>query len=208
MEIAELNNNEFNEQQAVSVKKEARLNKYVILAVVGLVVLLSSIGLTAFTYVTANAKIIQQSTEIDELKNEVNTWKTNYGQVSYKLTTLATDYELSRFQHRAEGGAVTDDFVVNKLDFYYDGKTTLKGIIDIDTQPDMALAYKGKGSFSLPDRELKGKVEDIARVVATQYNKYFENMNFPKWDDGEYSITIKNYEVGSLTKGGFKLKGE
>jgi cytochrome c-type biogenesis protein CcmE len=114
---------------------------------------------------------------------------------------------LAVMAHEIEGGVVTDDFVVEKMSCVtLDNKLSLS--IDLNTQPDMFGKYKGKGSFDLTDRELRTKATDIINKVKDFYvSNTIDGM--PKLDDNtEIKLTIKNYDIGKMSKGEFVLAGE
>ncbi len=112
-------------------------------------------------------------------------------------------------QHYVEGGAVTDDFVVNKLVLIPDANSDKLAVtIDLDTQPDMIAHYTGKGAFDLPDRELRAKSQAIINQVKEMYVSNTTGTVAPSWDNATVSLTIKNYPIGDDSSGEFKLVGE
>ncbi|SDT19592.1 hypothetical protein SAMN05444162_3381 [Paenibacillaceae bacterium GAS479] len=133
-----------------------------------------------------------------------------------KITPLQTDTAklrqlsiLAAIQHIVEGGAVTDDFVVNKLTLMPGTDTQKMYVtIDLDTQPDMLGVYSGKGKFDLPDRELRAKSQEIIDQVKRIYESQGTGVDVPEWSAAEISLTIKNYPIGDNTAGEFKLVGE
>lgn len=157
----------------------------------------------------------QTTTKITELSEANKQLQSNLDQVKSTLSSYEYDRKLNflnRFAHYVEGGIVTDDLVLDKLDINAESKDGLYMIVDVETQPKMAMKYKGDGKFDLQDREVKGIVGDLLNQLKDTYNKSVPNYKgsekLPAWEKGEYVVTIKNFEIGTFKNGVFKLKGE
>lgn len=108
--------------------------------------------------------------------------------------------------HESEGGVVTDDFVLEKFSITdYDN---LEMILDVENQPDMSMHYEGKGAYDLTDRELRAKIDELVEKVKDYYEKLNPNV-LPTWDDQAVAtVTVKNYELATVTNGNVTLVGE
>ncbi|WP_143106690.1 hypothetical protein [Cohnella sp. OV330] len=148
-----------------------------------------------------------QSQLIKALTEKTDSYITQISDIENRAQSIAKIALLASIQHEVEGGIVTDDFVVNKLYLTptNDGKVSV--IIDLDTQPQMALHYKGQGGFDLADRELRAKSTTIIEKVKGRYQSYAPD-DLPAWNDADVNLTIKNYAIGDTTSGQFALVGE
>ncbi|CAM2950365.1 hypothetical protein PASE110613_09035 [Paenibacillus sediminis] len=147
-----------------------------------------------------------QNTELSAVNNQLQKDQTalNDQQEKYRSYLL-----LSSIQHDIEDGVVTDDFVAKKVSFGFgkEGNDLTHVVIDLSNQPDMTVAYSGKGIYSIADRELRAKCNSIIKAVKDYYVS--EGSGAPVWDDDtKVSLTVQNYEIGKSEAGDFKLVGE
>jgi hypothetical protein len=167
----------------------------------------------------AAKKVNSLNGEIGNLKVDNEFLKTKskeYDSLSFKLNLLETSNYINKLQHRVEGGAVTDDFVVEKITLNAvppltdkpDAKGFLSSTVDLITQPSGKSGYVGQGKFTATDRELKAMILDILGEIGSRYDLDNEIYKLPKWNEGSHVVTIKNYDIGKYEKGVFKLKGE
>jgi hypothetical protein len=178
------------------------------------ILVVGSFGFTYYVYSSGKSELNKTKAELDLTRSNFaatylkldNLEKKNDSDLA-RLDSLENSMNLTSFQHDVEEGVVTENLVVNKLTVRSDG-TIVRGVVDFTTQPTIALKYTGLGKFDVPDRELKGMVTDLIKKIQESYASYFDESKFPKWSDGEYSLTIQNYEIGNYSKGVFKLKGE
>jgi hypothetical protein len=148
----------------------------------------------------ANSSLSQKVTEAETKLAKIDT-------LDATVKGLKSITFLNAMQHEIEGGIVTDDFTVNKVQFY-PNDATLKLQLDVDNQPSMDLKYKGKGSYDLADRELRAKAIAIIDQVKSYYQKNAP-ADMPKWDDKtEVYLTVKNYDIGKQIGSQFTLAGE
>lgn len=199
------------EQEQLSHTKEpvhAIKKQALILSMIGYTLLLA----LAFYFFQANQKAVKLINELSEANKQL---QSDLGQVKGIIGAYEYDRKLNflnRFAHYVEGGIVTDDLVLDKLDINAESKDGLYMIIDVDTQPQMRMKYKGDGKFDLPDREVKAKVGDLLNQLKEIYNHSIPNYKgseqLPAWEKGEYLVTVKNYEIGTFKNGVFKLKDE
>jgi hypothetical protein len=183
----------------------------VILASISLVGVLALSGVFSSMYQTIKNENAALSSQLAALGNKVKELEpkvTKIDSVESTANRLKTLTAITFLTHDMESGVVTDDFVVVKVNFF-DFDKNLKLMVDLDTQPDIRLKYKGKGVFDLSDRELRAKATDIINKVKEYYNKN-KTDGMLGWDDknAEVALTIKNYEIGKLSGGQFTLAGE
>jgi hypothetical protein len=153
----------------------------------------------------------EQATAITKLTLQVGSYKSDIEKISdinNRSTATAKMAYLSYVQHDIEGGVVTDDFVVDKVYLTPNQSgDNVSIIINIDTQPAMAIHHQGKGTFDIADRELRAKSLAIINAVKERYITDGGD-NLPAWDDNNVHLTIKNYAIGDTASGEFKLVGE
>ncbi|WP_239618936.1 hypothetical protein [Cohnella mopanensis] len=149
------------------------------------------------------AKINSLTKETESLKRDASKIKA----IDEKTVALAKNLFIVAIQHEIEGGVVTDDFTVEKINLSMLDGNKLVASIDLNTQPQMSLLYKGKGSFDLSDRELRAKSAEIIKAVKTRYTTSAGDP-MPSWDDSSVYLTIKNYDIGNTSSGEFALVGE
>jgi phosphoglycerol transferase MdoB-like AlkP superfamily enzyme len=187
------------------------LNKPLIIASsVGLILILGMavfIGVLNSKVNTLTMRYEQSMKNVDQQFNSVNALKQDVQSTKEVTKTLTKLTWLAKLSHEIEDGVVTDDFVAKKV-FLNENNGKLNVVIDLETQPDMYIHYKGKGSFDLTDRDLRSKATAIIDKVKEYYNKNtFEAL--PKWDDNtNVNLTIKNYDIGKFIGGQFVLAGE
>lgn len=54
----------------------------------------------------------------------------------------------------------------------------------------------------MSDRELRAMVLDLLKEVQKRYESAtkWNPDDYPKWDKGEYTVTIQNYEIGKYIR--------
>jgi hypothetical protein len=178
------------------------------------------IGLVSFNLTTYNelqkakAEQVELSGKLDVLKEATTKLGTIIEETvlptSGQAKAAYNESTLTLFDRNVEGSLVTDEITIERLrTSMRDGKVNMR--MDIGTQPTMALKYKGQGKFDLSDRELKVMVTGLLDQVSQEYGalaKARADVKLPAWDSVTVGVTIKNYEIGTLSGGAFKLKGE
>lgn len=180
---------------------------------------LAIIGLSWLLYVT-KSDVNDLEASLEDLREKttsefttMNSRITDLGVKADKASELDDKVQgLSRMNfslyiaHELEDGVVTDDFVLEKFSITdYDH---LEIILDVNNQPDMSLHYKGKGAYDLTDRELRAKIDELVEEVKDFYEKLSNNV-MPVWDDkAVVTVTVKNYELATVTNGNVALVGE
>lgn len=196
-----------NQQQVME-----RSSKLTIAAlVVAIIGVLVAIATWYFTNSLATTKIndlkAKMESESAAIREENAALKQASEALSAQLDAVKNVALLTAVAHDIEGAVVTDDFVVEKIDLVANDNGQLGNvIIDVDNQPDMALVYKGKGAYELTDREIRAKCDSIIREASARYGTV---ETAPVWDQNtKVTVTVKNYEIGSIEGGQFKLVGE
>jgi hypothetical protein len=173
---------------------------------------ISEIGRLEKSLLIKDAPVIENAIEDSSTEEVFEISKRQYD-------ALLNNIDMLDLQHSIEnGGVVTDDFVVNKIKIFNLvglGEGTdieeLSMYIDLDSQPSMNQYYKGKGKFDLSDRELKVAVNSVLDKVKEKWEQNFKwNMDkdYNKFEEGTHYLTFKNYEIGTIEHGEFKLIGE
>ena len=201
--------NKFSERFELPKNEEKSLIRKSILSIfiVVFVLLISSAALSYYIYYSLQNKLNSVSSELQKTKDSISQLEAKNKSDLNRLDAITDELSMSRFEHNIESGIVTDNFYVQKASFAFDKTKGVVATIDINTQPSMRLKYKGQSSFDVPDRELKGMLDDISKKVADSYSNYFKGTGYAT-DKATYIITIQNYELGTYTNGQFKLKGE
>lgn len=182
-----------------------------VLPIISLSVAAVSVLLSAGIWYFTSTKIDDISAKLESenraLRQENALLTTTQQALSDQLGAMKNIVFFNAMAREIEGATVTDDFVVEKVYFNASDAGTLGNIvIDVDNQPDMVYAYKGKGAYDLSDRELRAKCEAIVDEVQARYGS---SENIPAWDDSTVvTLTVKNYEIGNAEGGKFKLVGE
>jgi hypothetical protein len=204
---AEVNYQEVSTQKITEKKVNAKISKMAVVTILLSILVIGSFGFTYYVYSTGNSELVKTNAEFEATKLKLSDIEKKNETDLARLDNLENSASLASFQHNVEDGIVTESLVVHKLSLHSDGNI-VSGIIDITTQPTLALKYSGLGKFDVQDRELKGMVTDLVKKTQESYASYFDESKYPKWADGEYTLTIQNYEIGNYAKGVFKLKGE
>lgn len=175
------------------------------------VAILIAAGSWYFTNNAMTAKIddltAKYESRLDSAHKENELLKTSQKALSDQVRAMENIVFLNAIAREIEGATVTDDFAVEKVYLVASESGTLGSIvIDVQNQPDMTYIYKGKGSYELSDRELRAKCDAIIKAVATRYGN---REVLPAWDENTWvTVTVLNYEIGSMQGGEFKLVGE
>jgi hypothetical protein len=164
-----------------------------------LIRLSSSIDIQSQKLVSQDAEIAKAATKQVELEGKLQDSVSQFEDIK-QLSAL------SLLQHDMEGGIVTDDFVVNKISLYPKDNAYFINI-DLTNQPAMYASYKGKGAYTITDRELRTKGTEITDKVKDYYNKNKLD-KMPAWDKNTVSLTIQNYNIGEFKNGELVLAGE
>lgn len=184
-------------------------------ATISIVIALVAIAFSLLMYKENSAmkkEANKVKTSFSILQNDFDSLKNKFASQDTVNKQFLNGILFTSIQHDMESSIVTDDLTISKISFW--DTITKMGTsgtwIDIDVQPDMASSYQGKGKFNLPDRELKGKIDDLMQQAESFYELRRETYlkESPEWSKLEHKITIKNYEIGTYKDGKLKLKGE
>lgn len=172
-----------------------------------------SVAAAAFLFIQQGKTVNSQSAQLISQADAIAKANAKTTDLEGKLKDSVAQFEdikqlsaLGLLQHDIEGGVVTDDFVVQKISLYpKDNAYSI--LIDLSTQPPMYASYKGKGAFSITDRELRAKGTDVINKVKEYYTKNKLD-KMPAWDKNKVFLTIQNYDIGEVKDGELKLVGE
>jgi paraquat-inducible protein B len=156
-------------------------------------------------------KVDIQASMITGVSNKVTENASSANSLISTLNANAEDMRnreiIIRTEHIFDGGVVTDELVLNKITFTPSLLPKVDAIIDVDTQPSTTLKYQGKGKFDMADRELKDMVVALLEQLKREYNETIDatKLKSNKWETGEFTVTIKNYEIGKYKDGVFTV---
>ena len=122
------------------------------------------------------------------------------------------DIVLIELSRKVTQGVVTDDIYVQRAHFYRGSdEGTVNAVIDITSQPSFKANYKGKGKFSLSDREMKAVikllVDEVLEFGAGEF-EWLKAEHGCSIDKGIIAITAENYEIAEYSFGMLTMTGE
>lgn len=198
---------ELSSYEVVETKQTAPLNKLALIATI-----LAGVAVVAaiMLFVVNNslkAQIASLKTENTALAKSVDDVKAAQEANAQEIATYKSVAYMTEAAHVIEGSVVTDDFVVDRIYFNQTGRDELDSVtMDVTNQPSMALAYKGKGAYTVGDRELRAKADSL---IAAAKKYYGDAPGLPKWMDSTViNLSVQNYDIGNFADGEFKLVGE
>jgi hypothetical protein len=198
---------ELSSYEVVETKQTVPLNKLALIATI-----LAGVAVVAaiVLFVVNNslrAQIASLKTENTALAKSVDDVKAAQEGNAQEIATYKSVAYMTEAAHVIEGSVVTDDFVVDRIYFNQTGSGELDSVtMDVTNQPPMALAYKGKGAYTVGDRELRAKADSL---IAAAKKYYGDAPGLPKWTDSTaVNLSVQNYDIGNFTDGEFKLVGE
>lgn len=122
------------------------------------------------------------------------------------------DIVLIELSREATQGVVTDDIYVHRAHFYRaSDEGAVNAVIDITPQPSFEVNYKGKGKFSLSDREMKAVIKLLVDKVLEFGADEFEWLKTEHGcsiDRGVISITADNFDLAEYSFGMLTMTGE
>ncbi|MGR6760893.1 hypothetical protein ACU1JV_03440 [Paenibacillus sp. T2-29] len=198
---------ELSSYEVVEEKQTAPLNKLALIAtILAGVAIVAAIVLFVVNH-NLKAQVSSLKTENAALAKSVDDVKAAQDTNAQEIATYKSVAYMTEAAHVIEGSVVTDDFVVDRIYFNQtDGGALGSVTMDVTNQPPMALAYKGKGAYTVGDRELRAKADSL---IAAAKKYYGEAPGMPKWTDSTaVSLSVQNYDIGSYADGEFKLVGE
>lgn len=215
-----MDTNELN--QEVDMKHDNQYNSMRNVIIVLILLIISSLVLNIYALTRIEERddlpIVQEDNEVKEVstiqpENEDTEDNSITIEELERRIALAHDrIDILEFQHEVADGVITDNFVVDKITVYQlklIDSPKISSYIDLEAQPLMNSKYKGQGLFDLPDRELKILILDVLDSIERQWEAHNRwKQDYPKFQDGTHYITFRNYEVGVMESGEFKLKGE
>ncbi|AET61519.1 hypothetical protein HPL003_24005 [Paenibacillus terrae HPL-003] len=198
---------ELSSYEVVGEKQTAPLNKLALVATIlaGVAVVAASVLFVVNN--SLKAQVASLKTENATLAKSVDDVKAAQDTNAQEIATYKSVAYMTEAAHVIEGSVVTDDFVVDRIYFNQTGGGELGSVtMDVTNQPPMALAYKGKGAYTVGDRELRAKANSL---IAAAKKYYGDAPGMPKWADSTaVNLSVQNYDIGSYTDGEFMLVGE
>ncbi|WP_046214795.1 hypothetical protein [Paenibacillus wulumuqiensis] len=146
----------------------------------------------------------QQAKEIGNLSKQLD--KANVLFEDVKI--LKANEAFQRLAHTVEGAYTTEDFIVERINFYTNkDNTKLIGVtLNLTPQSKMALLYKDAGQFAISDREFRAKLEPFIPEIKKYYGVFSDTL--PWGNNVNATITVRNYEVATYKDGKLILTGE
>jgi hypothetical protein len=148
-------------------------------------------------------KISYDADKIDELSKAVDG---NIKDVSNSVQSVRNQAIVLRIQNNFQEAIVTDEIYIKKFTITSQ-LPKLTATIDIETQPSITFKYTGKGKFNMSDRELTNMIVTLLNQGKASYNNAVaaSGLNSENWDQGVFTVTIKNYEIGIYKDGVFTV---
>jgi hypothetical protein len=150
----------------------------------------------------ALAVSVQKNSTDNQLEKDIEVIKTD-------IIQNKKDTKLNRISQVLSIGTVVTDKLTIETYITRPEPNNKLAYIGIKPQPSYEEYFVGQGKINLPDREIRGMLQELISEAKEIYDKEIKDLDYmPRFDDYTYTIVHRGYEIATYENGLVKLLGE